>query len=85
MVANTRWWLLGACGRNPLVRAVDRLELLVIARAIPSQPVDPQMVWDTRGVRRVDAAHSTSKATVDAIGIARCMANGGHRGRRFGC
>lgn len=26
-----RWWILRACGRNPLVRAIDRFELLVIA------------------------------------------------------
>jgi hypothetical protein len=26
-----RWWILRACSRNPLVRAIDRLELLVIA------------------------------------------------------
>jgi hypothetical protein len=30
----TRWWLLAACGRNPLVRTVDRLEFFVIALAI---------------------------------------------------
>ena len=34
VVPITRSWLLAACGRNPLVRAVDRLELLVIALAI---------------------------------------------------
>jgi len=28
------WWVLGACGRNPLVRGVDRLELLIIALGI---------------------------------------------------
>jgi hypothetical protein len=28
------WWLLRACGRNPLVRASDRLELLIIALGI---------------------------------------------------
>ena len=131
---------LAGYGRNPLVRAVDRLELLVIALAIlvglfavaaagalgtavyearsstyaaqsqmrrsatatattataagasietrvnarlrlrgapqdhpVSQRVDPQMVWDIRGGRRVDAAHSTGQATVEAIGIA-CIA-----------
>ncbi len=25
------WWVLRACGRNPLVRGIDRLELLIIA------------------------------------------------------
>ena len=34
VVPVTRWWLLAASGRNPLVPAVDRLELLVIALAI---------------------------------------------------
>jgi len=24
------WWVLGACGRNPLVRGIDRLELVII-------------------------------------------------------
>jgi hypothetical protein len=28
------WWVLRACGRNPLVRGVDRLELLIIALGI---------------------------------------------------
>jgi hypothetical protein len=136
----TRWWLLAACGRNPLVRAVDRLQLLVIALAIlaglfaaaaagalgtavheartstyaaqsqmrqsatataatataagastetgmsvwqlrigapqghpASRRVDPQMVSDIRSACRVDAAHSTRQATVDAIAIA-CVA-----------
>jgi hypothetical protein len=26
-----RWWVLCACGRNPLVRGIDRVELLIIA------------------------------------------------------
>jgi hypothetical protein len=125
VVPITSWWLLAASGRNPLVRAVDRLELLVIALAIlvglfaaagagalgtavhearsstyttatarsagpslgtrvntrwrlpvgapqrhpVSHRVDPQTVWDIGG-RRVDAAHSTNQATVDAIAIA---------------
>ena len=141
VVPITRWWLLAACGRNPLVRAVDRLELLVIALAIlaglfaaagagalgtavqearsstyaaqsqmrrsatataaiataagastetranarwrlrvgapqshpVSQRVDPQMVWDIRSGRRVDAAHPTGQATIEATGIA-CVA-----------
>jgi hypothetical protein len=29
-----RWWVLRACGRNPLVRGVDRLELLIVALGI---------------------------------------------------
>jgi hypothetical protein len=29
-----RWWVLRACGRNPLVRGVDRLELVIIALGI---------------------------------------------------
>ena len=29
-----RWWVLRACGRNPLVRGVDRLELMIIALGI---------------------------------------------------
>jgi len=50
-----------------------------------SQRVDPQVVWGIRGGRRVDAAHPTGQATIEAIGIA-CVAwpNGGHRGRQFG-
>jgi hypothetical protein len=28
------WWVLRACGRNPLVRGIDRLELLIIALGI---------------------------------------------------
>jgi hypothetical protein len=28
------WWILRACGRNPLVRGVDRLELLIVALGI---------------------------------------------------
>ena len=28
------WWVLRACGRNPLVRASDRLELLIVALGI---------------------------------------------------
>ena len=28
------WWVLRACGRNPLVRGIDRLELLIIAVGI---------------------------------------------------
>jgi hypothetical protein len=27
------WWILRACSRNPLVRAIDRLELLIMALA----------------------------------------------------
>jgi hypothetical protein len=27
------WWILRACSRNPLVRALDRLELLIMALA----------------------------------------------------
>lgn len=27
------WWILRACSRNPLVRAIDRLELVIIALA----------------------------------------------------
>jgi hypothetical protein len=137
VVLITRWWLLAACGRNPLVRAVDRLELLVIALAIlvglfaaagagalgtavhearsstyaaeaqvrrsatappvagasiqaganvgsrqrigapqtypVSQQVDPQMGRDLDSGRRVEMAHSTSRATAEAIGIA-CVA-----------
>jgi hypothetical protein len=38
VVPITNWWLLAACGRNPLVRVVDRLELVVIALAIPAGP-----------------------------------------------
>jgi hypothetical protein len=29
-----RWWVLRACGRNPLVRRIDRLELLIVALGI---------------------------------------------------
>src|ERR1700741_1319540 len=28
------WWVLRACGRNPLVRGIDRLELLIIVLGI---------------------------------------------------
>jgi hypothetical protein len=28
------WWVLRACGRNPLVRGIDRLELLIVAMGI---------------------------------------------------
>src|SRR5258705_10554580 len=28
------WWVLRACGRNPLVRRIDRLELLLVALGI---------------------------------------------------
>jgi hypothetical protein len=28
------WWVLRACGRNPLVRGIDRLELLIISLGI---------------------------------------------------
>jgi hypothetical protein len=28
------WWVLRACGRNPLVRGIDRLELLIVALGI---------------------------------------------------
>jgi hypothetical protein len=28
------WWVLGACGRNPLVRGVDRLELFIVALGV---------------------------------------------------
>jgi hypothetical protein len=28
------WWVLRACGRNPLVRCIDRLELLIVALGI---------------------------------------------------
>jgi hypothetical protein len=28
------WWLLRACGRNPLVRGIDRLELLIVTLGI---------------------------------------------------
>ena len=28
------WWVLRACGRNPLVRGIDSLELLIIAVGI---------------------------------------------------
>jgi hypothetical protein len=28
------WWVLHACGRNPLVRGIDRLELVIIALGI---------------------------------------------------
>ena len=29
-----RWWVLRACGRNPLVRGIDRVELLIVAFGI---------------------------------------------------
>ena len=29
-----RWWILRACGRNPLVRGIDRVELLIVALGI---------------------------------------------------
>jgi hypothetical protein len=29
-----RWWVLRACGRNPLVRSVDRIELLIVVFGI---------------------------------------------------
>jgi hypothetical protein len=29
-----RWWILCACGRNPLVRGIDRVELLIVALGI---------------------------------------------------
>jgi hypothetical protein len=28
------WWVLGACGRNPLVRGVDRLELVIVVLGV---------------------------------------------------
>jgi hypothetical protein len=28
------WWILRACGRNPLVRGIDRLELVIVALGI---------------------------------------------------
>ena len=28
------WWVLGACGRNPLVRGIDRLEVLIVALGV---------------------------------------------------
>jgi hypothetical protein len=29
-----RWWILRACGRNPLVRRIDRVELIIVALGI---------------------------------------------------
>ena len=34
-----RWRVLRACGRNPLVRGIDRLELLIVALGILVAPV----------------------------------------------
>jgi hypothetical protein len=63
-----------AAGASIETRVNARWRLLVGAlQSHPVPRVDPQMVWDIRGGRRVDAAHSTSQATVDAIGIA-CVA-----------
>ena len=58
VVPVTRWWLLAASGRNPLVPAVDRLELLVIALAIlagcsrPLVPVRSARPSTTRAAAR---------------------------------
>ena len=60
-----------AAGASIETRVNARWRLLVGApqsHPVP-QRVDPQMVWDIRGGRRVDAAHSTTQATVDVIGI----------------
>ena len=64
-----------AAGASIETRANARWRLRVGApQSHPvSQRVDPQMVWDIRSGRRVDAAHSTGQATAEAIGIA-CVA-----------
>jgi hypothetical protein len=38
-----RWWILRACGRNPLVRGFDRLELLIVALGILVAPSPPRV------------------------------------------
>jgi hypothetical protein len=127
------WWVLRACGRNPLVRGIDRLELVivalgilvvlaaaagagalgtaqtrhaVIARAIDDSTIvvgvdddtvtrvnarwqvdgtehagslkwghavksgDPLTIWVDRDGNRVDAPTPTSRAGVEAVGVA---------------
>ena len=65
------WWVLRACRRNPLVRGVDRLELLIVALGILAAPVAAALagalgtaVHDSRS--RVYIAQAQTRHTVIA-------------------
>jgi hypothetical protein len=118
------WWVLRACGRNPLVRGVDRLELVIVALGIlvalvaaagagalgtavhdarsrvyvaqaqtwhavtaratgdstehagslewdhAAKTGDQMKIWVDRDGNRVDAPTPTSRAGVEAVGVA---------------
>ena len=72
------WWVLRACGRNPLVRGVDRLELLIVALGILAVAVAAALagalgtaVHDSRSgvyIAQAEARHAvTATATEDAL------------------
>jgi hypothetical protein len=67
------WWILRACGRNPLVRGIDRLELLIVALGIlvvlaaaACAGALGTAVHDARGRVYVVQAHTRHTVTADA-------------------
>jgi hypothetical protein len=96
------WWILRACSRNPLVRAIDRLELVIIALALVAVLVAASCAgalgtavfdarshvyiaqaqtrhtvtgtlpttWVDRDGNPVGAPAPTSRAAVEAVGVA---------------
>ena len=76
------WWVLRACGRNPLVRGVDRLELLIVALGILVVAVAAALagalgtaVHDSRSrvyIAQAEARHAvTATATEDSTLVLR--------------
>jgi len=76
------WWVLRACGRNPLVRRVDRLELLIVALGILAVAVAAALagalgtaVHDSRSrvyIAQAEARHAvTATATEDSTLVLR--------------
>jgi hypothetical protein len=70
------WWVLRACGRNPLVRGIDRLELLIIAlgflfvlAAAACAGALGTAVHDARSRVYVEQAHTRHTATARAIDV----------------
>jgi hypothetical protein len=83
------WWILRACGRNPLVRGIDRLELLIIALgilvALVAVACAGALGTAVHDARRASAAvdvvaHDASRELMSrpTVGLLRCT----HRHRR---
>jgi hypothetical protein len=68
------WWILRACSRNPLVRAIDRLELLIMALGFVTVLVAAACagalgtaVYDARSRVYIEQAQTTHTVTGTAI------------------